>query len=266
MFSEEHIVIPRDFLIRGKTILFSENSGSLMTEKYKSKTFCICRSAYTNNIRSNNSYSISITMNKEAQCKLICVLKDNFGYNSSFKDYHNAEMDELCINGITIKLEYKERTLPGTDIRVQYIVLSGNEATVNEFINMIDSYMLDLFGFEKQLKEIKRLQRDSEYHRNAKYNDRKWEYKKSSKWKKNRIKSSIKEVMNDVQKYSRYINKLDELAEEQYLLNQNAQRAGEHYKWKSEYDYSSNFPEQDEFWKAWYYRKFEDLLLWFDLS
>lgn len=205
-------------------------------------------------------------MNKEAQCKLICVLKDNFGYNSSFQDYHNAEMDELCIDGITIKLEYKERTLPGTDIRVQYIVLSGNEATVNEFINMIDSYMLDLFGFEKQLKEIKRLQRDSEYHRNSKYNDLKWEYKKSSKWKKDRIKSSIKDVMADYQKYARYINKLDELSEEQYLLSQDAQRAGEHYVWKSEYDYSSNFPEQDEFWKAWYFRKFEDLLLWFDLS
>lgn len=204
-------------------------------------------------------------MNKEAQCKLICVLKDNFGYNSSFQDYHNAEMDELNIDGITIKLEYKERTLPGTDIRVQYIVLSGNEATINEFINMIDSYMLDLFGFEKQLKEIKRLKRDSEYHRNSKYNDLKWEYKKSSKWKKNRIKSSIKEVMNNYQKYAGYINRLDELAEEQYLLNQNAQRANEEYVWKSEYDYSCKF-DQEEFWKAWYYRKFQDLLLWFDLS
>ena len=237
-----------------------------MTEQYSVENTCICRSAYVSNIRSDNGYSISITMNKEAQCKLICVLKDNFGYNSSFQDYHNEEMDEIVIDNITIELEYKERTLPGTDIRVQYIVLSGNEATINEFINMIDSYMLDLFGFEKQLKEIKRLQRDAEYHRNSKYNDLKWEYKKSSRWKKNRIKSSIKEVMNNVQKYSRYINKLDELAEEQYLLNQDAQRAGEHYVWKSEYDYSSNFPEQDEFWKAWYYRKFQDLLLWFDLS
>ena len=205
-------------------------------------------------------------MNQEDQCKLIAVLSDNFGYNSSFQDYHNSEMDELCIDGITIKLEYKERTLPGTDIRVQYIVLTGNEWAINEFINMMDSIKLGTFGFEKQLKEIKRLQREAEYHRNSKYNDLKWEYKKSSKWKKNRIKSSIKEVMNNVQKYSRYINKLDELAEEQYLLNQDAQRAGEHYVWKSEYDYSSNFPEQDEFWKAWYYRKFQDLLLWFDLS
>ena len=175
-------------------------------------------------------------------------------------------MDELQINNITIKLEYKERTLPGTDIRVQYIVLSGNEATINEFINMVDSYMLDLFGFEKQLKEIKRLQRDAEYHKNSKYNDLKWSYKKSSKWKKDRIKSSIKDVMADYQKYARYINKLDELAEEQYLLHQDAQRAGEHYVWKSEYDYSSNFPEEDEFWKAWYFRKYQDLLLWFDLS
>ena len=236
-----------------------------MTEQYKSKTFCICRSTYTNNIRSNNGYSISITMNKEAQCKLICVLNDSFGYNSSFQDYHNEEVDELKINNVTIKLEYKERTLPGTDIRVQYIVLSGNEATVNEFINMIDSYMLDLFGFEKQLKEIKRLQRDAEYHRNSKYNDLKWSYKKSSKWKKDRIKSSIKDVMADYQKYARYINKLDEFAEEQYLLNQDAQRTGEHYKWTSEYDYSAKFP-QDEFWKAWYFRKYQDLLLWFDLS
>ena len=235
-----------------------------MTEQYSENT-CICRSAYVSNIRSDNGYSISITMNKEAQCKLICVLKDNFGYNSSFQDYHNAEMDELCIDGITIKLEYKERTLPGTDIRVQYIVLSGNEATVNEFINMIDSYMVDLFGFEKQLKEIKRLRRDSEYHRNSKYNDLKWEYKKSSRWKKNRIKSSIKDVMADYQKYARYIDKLDELSEEQYLLSQDAQRAGEDYKWKSEYDYSCKF-DQNEFWKAWYYRKYEDLLLWFDLS
>ena len=231
------------------------------------QSICIYRSAYINQIKwSNHSYSISITMNQEDQCKLIAVLSDNFGYNSSFQDYHNAEMDELCIDGITIKLEYKERTLPGTDIRVQYIVLTGNEWAINEFINMMDSIKLGTFGFEKQLKEIKRLQRDSEYHRNSKLNDLKWEYKKSSKWKKNRIKSSIKEVMNDVQKYSRYINKLDELAEEQYLLNQDAQRAGEHYVWKSEYDYSSNFPEQDEFWKAWYYRKFQDLLLWFDLS
>ena len=204
-------------------------------------------------------------MNKEAQCKLICALKDNFGFVSSFQDYHNQEMDELNIDGITIKLEYKERTLPGTDIRVQYIVLSGNEATVNEFINMIDSYMLDLFGFEKQLKEIKRLRRDSEYHRNSKYNDLKWEYKKSSRWKKDRIKSSIKDVMADYQKYARYIDKLDELSEEQYLLNQDAQRTGEDYKWKSEYDYSCKF-DQNEFWKAWYYRKYEDLLLWFDLS
>ena len=235
-----------------------------MTEQYSENT-CICRSAYVSNIRSDNGYSISITMNKEAQCKLICVLKDNFGYNSSFQDYHNAEMDELCIDGITIKIEYKERTLPGTDIRVQYIVLSGNEATINEFINMIDSYMVDLFGFEKQLKEIKRLRRDSEYHRNSKYNDLKWEYKKSSRWKKDRIKSSIKDVMADYQKYARYIDKLDELSEEQYLLSQDAQRAGEDYKWKSEYDYSCKF-DQNEFWKAWYYRKYEDLLLWFDLS
>lgn len=236
-----------------------------MTEQYSVENTCICRSAYVSNIRSDNGYSISITMNKEAQCKLICVLKDNFGYNSSFQDYHNAEMDELCIDGITIKIEYKERTLPGTDIRVQYIVLSGNEATVNEFINMIDSYMVDLFGFEKQLKEIKRLRRDSEYHRNSKYNDLKWEYKKSSRWKKDRIKSSIKDVMADYQKYARYIDKLDELSEEQYLLSQDAQRAGEDYKWKSEYDYSCKF-DQNEFWKAWYYRKYEDLLLWFDLS
>ena len=204
-------------------------------------------------------------MNQEAQCKLICLLKDNFGYNSSFQDYHNEETDELCIDGITIKLEYKERTLPGTDIRVQYLVLKGNEWAINEFIHMLNSYVLELFGFQKQLKEIKRLKRDSEYHRNSKLNDLKWEYKKSSQWKKNRIKSSIKEVMNNVQKYSRYINKLDELAEEQYLLNQDAQRAGEDYKWKSEYDYSCKF-DQNEFWKAWYYRKYEDLLLWFDLS
>ena len=236
-----------------------------MTEQYKTNCFCICRSAYTNNIRSNNGYSISITMNQEAQCKLICLLKDNFGYNSSFQDYHNEEMDELNIDGITIKLEYKERTLPGTDIRVQYLVLKGNEWAINEFIHMLNSYVLELFGFQKQLKEIKRLKRDSEYHRNSKYNDLKWEYKKSSKWKKNRIKSSIKEVMNNYQKYAGYINRLDELAEEQYLLNQNAQRANEEYVWKSEYDYSCKF-DQEEFWKAWYYRKFQDLLLWFDLS
>ena len=236
-----------------------------MTEQYSVENTCICRSAYVSNIRSNNGYSISITMNQEAQCKLICLLKDNFGYNSSFQDYHNEETDELCIDGITIKLEYKERTLPGTDIRVQYLVLKGNEWAINEFIHMLNSYVLELFGFQKQLKEIKRLKRDSEYHRNSKLNDLKWEYKKSSQWKKNRIKSSIKEVMNNVQKYSRYINKLDELAEEQYLLNQDAQRAGEDYKWKSEYDYSCKF-DQNEFWKAWYYRKYEDLLLWFDLS
>ena len=75
-----------------------------MTEQYSVENTCICRSAYVSNIRSDNGYSISITMNKEAQCKLICVLKDNFGYNSSFQDYHNAEMDELKIDGITIKL------------------------------------------------------------------------------------------------------------------------------------------------------------------
>ena len=204
-------------------------------------------------------------MNQEAQCKLICLLKDNFGYNSSFQDYHNEEMDELCIDGITIKLEYKERTLPGTDIRVQYLVLKGNEWAINEFIHMLNSYVLELFGFQKQLKEIKRLKRDSEYHRNSKYNDLKWEYKKSSRWKKDRIKSSIKDVMADYQKYARYIDKLDELSDEQYLLSQDAQRAGEDYKWKSEYDYSCKF-DQNEFWKAWYYRKYEDLLLWFDLS
>ena len=235
-----------------------------MTEQCVENT-CICRSAYVSNIGSNNGYSISITMNQEAQCKLICLLKDNFGYNSSFQDYHNEEMDELNIDGITIKLEYKERTLPGTDIRVQYLVLKGNEWAINEFIHMLNSYVLELFGFQKQLKEIKRLKRDSEYHRNSKYNDLKWEYKKSSKWKKNRIKSSIKEVMNNYQKYAGYINRLDELAEEQYLLNQNAQRANEEYVWKSEYDYSCKF-DQEEFWKAWYYRKFQDLLLWFDLS
>ena len=236
-----------------------------MTEQYSVENTCICRSAYVSNIGSNNGYSISITMNQEAQCKLICLLKDNFGYNSSFQDYHNEEMDELNIDGITIKLEYKERTLPGTDIRVQYLVLKGNEWAINEFIHMLNSYVLELFGFQKQLKEIKRLKRDSEYHRNSKYNDLKWEYKKSSKWKKNRIKSSIKEVMNNYQKYAGYINRLDELAEEQYLLNQNAQRANEEYVWKSEYDYSCKF-DQEEFWKAWYYRKYQDLLLWFDLS
>ena len=253
-----------------------------MTEKYKSKTFCICRSAYTNNIRSDNGYSISITMNQEAQCKLICLLKDNFGYNSSFQDYRNEEMDELCIDGITIKLEYKERTLPGTDIRVQYLVLKGNEWAINEFIHMLNSYVLELFGFQKQLKEIKRQRKNTEYHRNSAFNDLKWSYKKSSKWKKNRIKSSIKDVLSEYEKYSKYINKLDELAEEQQLLYKNAQQANEdiwkpdecdysftptgEYKWKSEYDYSSNFPEEDEFWKAWYFRKYQDLLLWFDLS
>lgn len=204
-------------------------------------------------------------MNQEAQCKLICLLKDNFGYNSSFQDYHYNERDELVIDNITIELEYKERTLPGTDIRVQYLVLKGNEWAINNFIHMLNSYVLELFGFQKQLKEIKRLRRDSEYHRNSKLNDLKWEYKKSSKWKKNRIKSSIKDVMADYQKYARYINKLDELSEEQYLLSQDAQRAGEDYKWKSEYDYSCKF-DQNEFWRAWYYRKYEDLLLWFDLS
>lgn len=204
-------------------------------------------------------------MNQEAQCKLICLLKDNFGYNSSFQDYHNEEMDELNIDGITIKLEYKERTLPGTDIRVQYLVLKGNEWAINEFIHMLNSYVLELFGFQKQLKEIKRQRKNAEYHRNSAFNDLKWSYKKSSKWKKNRIKSSIKEVMNNYQKYAGYINRLDELAEEQYLLNQNAQRANEEYVWKSEYDYSCKF-DQEEFWKAWYFRKYQDLLLWFDLS
>ena len=236
-----------------------------MTEQYRYQVSCICRSAYVSNIGSNNGYSISITMNQEAQCKLICLLKDNFGYNSSFQDYHNEEMDELNIDGITIKLEYKERTLPGTDIRVQYLVLKGNEWAINEFIHMLNSYVLELFGFQKQLKEIKRQRKNAEYHRNSAFNDLKWSYKKSSKWKKNRIKSSIKEVMNNYQKYAGYINRLDELAEEQYLLNQNAQRANEEYVWKSEYDYSCKF-DQEEFWKAWYYRKFEDLLLWFDLS
>ena len=205
-------------------------------------------------------------MNQEAQCKLIAVLSDSFGYISSFQDYHNEEMEELSIDGITIKLEYKERTLPGTDIRVQYIVLNGNKWAINEFTNMMNSIKLGTFGFEKQLKEIRRLRRDSEYRRNSKYSDLKWEYKKSSKWKKERIKSSIKDVMANYQKYARYIDRLDELAKEQYLLNEDAKRAGEHYRWRSEYDYSSSFPEQDEFWKAWYYRKYEDLLLWFDLS
>lgn len=236
-----------------------------MTDENSTNT-CICRSAYVSNIIwSSSSYSISITMNQEDQCKLIGVLKDNFGFVSSFQDYHNAEEDVLEIGGTTIKLEYRERTLPGTDIRVQYLVLKGNKWAINEFIDMMNTLKLGTFGFEKQLKEIERLRRDSEYHRNSKYNDLKWEYKKSSKWKKNRIKSSIKDVMADYQKYARYINKLDELAEEQYLLSQDAQRAGEDYKWKSEYDYSCKF-DQNEFWKAWYYRKYEDLLLWFDLS
>ena len=203
-----------------------------MTEQYSENT-CICRSAYVSNIIwSNSGYSISITMNQEDQCKLIGVLKDNFGLVSSFQDYHNAEEDVLEIGGITIKLEYRERTLPGTDIRVQYLVLKGNKWAINEFINMMNSFKLGTFGFEKQLKEIKRLKRDSEYHRNSKLNDLKWEYKKSSRWKKNKIKTSIKDVMADYQKYARYINSLDELAEEQYLLYQDAQRAGEDYKWK----------------------------------
>ena len=238
-----------------------------MTEQYSVKNTCICRSAYVSKIIwSNSGYSISITMNKEDQCKLIGVLKDNFGFVSSFQDYHNAEEDVLEIGGTTIKLEYRERTLPGTDIRVQYLVLKGNKWDINEFIDMMNTLKLGIFGFEKQLKEIKRLRRYSEYHRTSKYNDIKWEYKKSSRWKKNRIKTSIKDVMADYQKYARYINRLDELQKEQYLLNQDAQRAGEHYVWKSEYDYSSNFPEEDEFWKAWYFRKYQDLLLWFDLS
>ena len=253
-----------------------------MTETYKTNS-CICRSAYTNNIKwSSSSYSTTITMNKERQCKLIEVLKNNFGFVSYFQDYHNSEEDTLEINGTTIKLAYRERTLPGTDIRIQYLVLKGNKWAINEFITMIDSHVLGLFGFEKQLKEIKRLRRDSEYRRNSKYNDLKWEYKRSPRWKKNKIKSAIKDVMADYQKYAKYIDSLDELAEEQHLLYKNAQQANEdiwkpdecdysftptgEYKWMSEYDYSSNFPNQDEFWKAWYYRKYQDLLLWFDLS
>ena len=236
-----------------------------MTEQYRVNT-CICRSAYVSNIRSSNGYSISITMNQEDQCKLIGVLKDNFGFVSSFQDYHNAEEDVLEIGGTTIKLEYRERTLPGTDIRVQYLVLKGNKWAINEFINMMNSLKLGVFGFEKLQKDIRYQQKQIKYHRNARYNDLKWEYKKSSRWKKNKIKSSIKEVMNNYEKYAGYINRLDELAEEQYLLNQDAQRANEEYVWKSEYDYSSNFPEEDKFWKAWYFRKYQDLLLWFDLS
>ena len=204
-------------------------------------------------------------MNKEDQCKLICVLKDNFGFVSSFQDYHNAEEDVLEIGGTTIKLEYRERTLPGTDIRVQYLVLKGNKWAINEFINMMNSLKLGVFGFEKLQKDLRYQQKQIKYHRNARYNDLKWEYKKSSRWKKNKIKSSIKEVINNYEKYAGYINRLDELAEEQYLLNQDAQRANEEYVWKSEYDYSCKF-DQEEFWKAWYYRKFQDLLLWFDLS
>ena len=234
-----------------------------MTEQCVENT-CICRSAYVSNIRSNG-YSISITMNKEDQCKLICVLKDNFGFVSSFQDYHNAEEDVLEIGGTTIKLEYRERTLPGTDIRVQYLVLKGNKWAINEFINMMNSLKLGVFGFEKLQKDLRYQQKQIKYHRNARYNDLKWEYKKSSRWKKNKIKSSIKEVINNYEKYAGYINRLDELAEEQYLLNQDAQRANEEYVWKSEYDYSCKF-DQEEFWKAWYYRKFQDLLLWFDLS
>lgn len=205
-------------------------------------------------------------MNQEDQCKLIGVLKDNFGFVSSFQDYHNAEEDVLEIGGTTIKLEYRERTLPGTDIRVQYLVLKGNKWAIDEFINMMNSLKLGVFGFEKLQKDLRYQQKQIKYHRTSRYNDLKWEYKKSSRWKKNRIKSSIKEVMNNYQKYASYINRLDELAEEQYLLNQDAQRANEEYVWKSEYDYSSNFPEEDEFWKAWYFRKYQDLLLWFDLS
>ena len=204
-------------------------------------------------------------MNQEDQCKLICVLKDNFGFVSSFQDYHNAEEDVLEIGGTTIKLEYRERTLPGTDIRVQYLVLKGNKWAINEFINMMNSLKLGVFGFEKLQKDLRYQQKQIKYHRNARYNDLKWEYKKSSRWKKNKIKSSIKEVINNYEKYAGYINRLDELAEEQYLLNQDAQRANEEYVWKSEYDYSCKF-DQEEFWKAWYYRKFQDLLLWFDLS
>ena len=204
-------------------------------------------------------------MNQENQCKLIGVLKDNFGFISSFQDYHNAEEDVLEIGNTTIKLEYRERMLPGTDIRVQYLVLKGNKWAIDEFINMMNSLKLVVFGFERLQKDLRYQQRQIEYSRTSRYNDLKWEYKKSSKWKKNRIKSSIKEVMNNYKKYAGYINRLDELAEEQYLLSQDAQRAGEDYKWESEYNYSCKFP-QDEFWKAWYYRKFYDLLLWFDLS
>ena len=236
-----------------------------MTEQYSVENTCICRSAYVSNIRSDNGYSISITMNQEDQCKLIGVLKDNFGFVSSFQDYHNAEEDVLEIGGTTIKLEYRERTLPGTDIRVQYLVLKGNKWAINEFINMMNSLKLGVFGFEKLQKDIRYQQKQIKYHRNARYNDLKWEYKKSSRWKKNKIKSSIKEVMNNYEKYAGYINRLDELAEEQYLLNQDAQRANEEYVWKSEYDYSCKF-DQEEFWKAWYFRKYQDLLLWFDLS
>ena len=76
-----------------------------MTEQYSVENTCICRSAYVSNIRSSNGYSISITMNKEDQCKLIGVLKDNFGFVSSFQDYHNAEEDVLEIGGTTIKIE-----------------------------------------------------------------------------------------------------------------------------------------------------------------
>ena len=236
-----------------------------MTEQYSVENTCICRSAYVSNIRSDNGYSISITMNQEDQCKLIGVLKDNFGFVSSFQDYHNAEEDVLEIGGTTIKLEYRERTLPGTDIRIQYLVLKGNKWAINEFINMMNSLKLGVFGFEKLQKDLRYQQKQIKYHRNARYNDLKWEYKKSSRWKKNKIKSSIKEVINNYEKYAGYINRLDELAEEQYLLNQDAQRANEEYVWKSEYDYSCKF-DQEEFWKAWYYRKFQDLLLWFDLS
>ena len=121
-------------------------------------------------------------MNQEDQCKLIGVLKDNFGFVSSFQDYHNAEEDVLEIGGTTIKLEYRERTLPGTDIRVQYLVLKGNKWAINEFINMMNSLKLGVFGFEKLQKDLRYQQKQIKYHRNARYNDLKWEYKKSSRW------------------------------------------------------------------------------------
>lgn len=196
-----------------------------------------------------------VTMNQEAQCKLIVLLKEVFEMEVTFQDFHYGYEVELAVNSTKVLLQLRERTLPGTDIRVQFMIVSGKETET--IIKLISNVVLTTFGYEKVLSDVKYHHKQQMYYRtsNQKRLEDEWGWN-TPPYKRKKIQKAMYKVHSNYKKYKYYLKKLDEFQKEQTLASKQAKEQDECYKWESEYEYSRHFPDEDEFWEAWRYRKY----------